>query len=187
MQEVAGDVWDFCNRGWIVLPIHIALNSHNQLAQCAGISVQILEKIPHAHALVYGMIMSSGCEFQIQIIHRPLSSRFGYIFFPTREFGISKGTKSIIENSLRQLVDAPIRGDIYLPLIGCGFSGMAEDTVRPLLEQYLDEDRFILVRRSVEVIERYPDSFQDKMVAYDYSLDDAERKLLGLQTKKKKP
>lgn len=186
MREITGDIWDFEKEGWIVVPIHITMGICNQPVFSAGIYSQAVSRIPHADALLYGLVMSGSCEVQLQVVSQPLRSRFGIIFFPTRDHPRQKASKKTIESGLTQLVNLPIVGDIYLPLLGCGFGMREEEQVRPLLEEYLPKDRFILVKRGEEVIARYPDSFRstrdDHNLAGDCDLSlNRERASCGLE------
>jgi len=62
----------------------------------------------------------------------------------------SEASLEVIEKSAQQLARLArifhLAGEIAVPLVGCGNGRLKEEDVLPILERYLNDNRFILVR-----------------------------------------
>ena len=169
MREVTGDIWSYVEQGWLVIPISLALHSNGRATMSVGVASQARVRYSDLDRVLYNLIMMGGSKPQLHCLFGSgIPFRGGLIFFPTRERPIERAKFGFINAGLRNLPLLPIVGNIYLPLIGCGYGRREEREILPLMQQYLVDDRFTLVRRGPEVFERYPDAFRSHVQGNRY-------------------
>jgi len=161
MREIVGDIWDYKPYGWIVVPINLMTNVNGTAAMGAGLAAQARDMHPGVDRALHALLTGSGHTADLYVLFSkgpPLKG--GLILFPTKIHWRERSPLSLVEEGLIKLKALPITGDIYLPLLGCGYGLLSEKRVLPLLQQHLDRERFILVRRSEAVVNKYPTAFR---------------------------
>jgi len=157
MRECVGDIWDFKRYGWIVVPITWTPEASGRATMDTGTAAQACAHYPSIPYIAHALISEEYGTPRLVAIHK---NGGGVILFPTKLHRRQKASLELIETGLRALVQLPITGNIYLPLLGCGYGLLREKRVLPLMQQHLDRDRFILVRRSEDVVSKYPTAFR---------------------------
>lgn len=174
VRQVEGDLWDFFGKCWIVIPVNIGWRPKPEpddpgaivgpAPMGTGVAGQLAEKFPDAPYL-WGHFCHAN-----RALTPVLWTPRGWLYFPTKALDDQKPNMSwkakanivLIERSLQELASMRLPSketlagyafgasfdtdEVAIPLIGCGSGKLREKQVLPLMEQYLKDDRFILVR-----------------------------------------
>ncbi|NTV49082.1 MAG: ADP-ribose-binding protein [Geobacteraceae bacterium] len=141
MLETIGDIWEYADRGCIVvITTNGSLTPDGRAVLGRGIAKQaavyfpgLAEKLGRRLAEHGNHVLDLGC---------------GIVSFPVEETAWSQPDLRIIANSaeeLRRLADRSGWDRIVVPRPGCGGGGLAWKDVQPLLEPWFDE-RFTVIR-----------------------------------------
>lgn len=149
MREYQGDIWQFRQPGdWVCVTTNTEIKKNGQLVMGKGIAFEAAKRYPMlASALAFRQRQFG---YQIEVIDNLDINKI--ISFPTKIFWRSKSDINLILRSTIQLVDAAtrIKGRILLPRPGCSNGGLEWLEVKPLLENYLTDNRFIIFSKPGE-------------------------------------
>jgi hypothetical protein len=147
MRTVTGDIWMYGHTHFITVPTNIGWTKGGLNVMGRGVAKQASQRCPD-------LTLWYGAECQKYREHTPILQYPGrrLLLFPVKPLDVKapwlswhqQASLRLIEIGLPQLKGIP--GDIALPLLGCGNGKLDPADVMPLLEKYLDEDRFLLVR-----------------------------------------
>lgn len=144
MIEITDDIWNYKNKGWIVIPTNGDVNRKGQAVMGRGIALQAKIKIPgFEYTFGYALKKFGNC-----LMH--FSEPVPVITFPVKHHWMEKADLGLIKNSAGQLFKWHLQynhGDkIYIPRVGCGNGSLDWKDVKPILEHYFhDRDEFIIV------------------------------------------
>lgn len=155
MIETRGDIWDYEDTHWIVVPTNIGWTHAGKNVMGRGIARQAAERYPKL-AKNYGEFcrMYHGHVGMALPLWLPTDTRL--ILFPTKPLNAlrpamswrGKSDLDLINHGLYRLRALPPMHPpaIAVPLLGCGNGGLDPDVVAPLMRRYLDQERFLLVK-----------------------------------------
>ena len=150
MEIKTGNIWDFeteCTP--IVVPTNIGWKSSGVNVMGRGIAKQAAERYPSL-ALWYGNLCRQHWGGTPVVRHPD----YPLVLFPTKPLNdtkpyyswASRSDLELVEKSSKQLAALETTDQhIYVPLVGCGNGGLDVDDVFPVLQKYLNDDRFTLV------------------------------------------
>ena len=149
MQQIKGNLWDYHKEGsFIIIPTNGIVTNAGLAVMGAGIAKQAADKYPHL-AKQLGSVLKAYGNFPFFVPSVKI------ITFPVKEHWREKGDYQLIRRSCERLVHAlettsrkTLLGfdyPIYLPKVGCGNGQLKWERVRPILEEYFEEDKFIVV------------------------------------------
>jgi len=143
MKELAGDIWDYYERGyWIVIPTNGFVKKNGACVMGRGLTKQAANRFPVVPLMVGEGIRRLGNIPQV-------ITTFRIVTFPVKHNWWEKADIQLIEDSCKKLVEIVNRigcSYIYLPRLGCGNGRLDWRDVKPVLENYFDA-RFIVVER----------------------------------------
>ncbi len=146
MKEIVGDIWDYHRRGaWIVVPTNGSVKTNGEAVMGRGLALQAKRKYPDVPKKLGESIRVNG-----NIVCQAPS--VGLIFFPVKHKWFEVADLKLIEKSAKELKDAVGNRDetVFLPRVGCGNGKLDWKDVKPILEKYLNDDRFVVVSREVD-------------------------------------
>ena len=144
MLEVHGDIWDFYKQGyWIVIPTNSFVKSNGECVMGAGLAFDAKDRFPKLPKELGDRLNAYGNE---------VFTFWNYkvITFPVKRWWWEKASLELIEKSSKSMQTifkynlAGIRTPVYIPKVGCGNGKLSWESVKPILEKYLD-DRFVVV------------------------------------------
>ncbi len=141
MFEAIGDVWEYVDRGIIVITTNGSLTRDGRAIFGRGVARQAVARYPGL-AENLGKRIAAGGSHAYDLGN-------GIATFPVEETPWSLPDLRLIARSaaeLRQLADAAGWTQIIVPRPGCGGGGLAWKDVKPLLAVVFDE-RFIVIDR----------------------------------------
>lgn len=148
MRTERGNLWNFLNvsDSKIVVPTNIGWDRFGKNVMGRGVAREAAELNPDLPNW-YGKHCQELREYTGVLV----TPDGIMILFPTKKLNPKAphlswknlSTIDLIEKGLKELTEIP--GRIYLPALGCGNGGLRLSEVRPLMEKYLTDDRFVLV------------------------------------------
>ena len=141
MLETIGDVWEYVERGIVVITTNGSLTRDGCAIFGRGVARQAVARYPGI-AEILGRLIAEGGSHAYDLGN-------GLATFPVEETPWSLPDLRIIARSaaeLRQLADRSGWMQIVVPRPGCGGGGLAWKDVKPLLADIFDE-RFIVIDR----------------------------------------
>lgn len=159
MRYIHGNIWDFNN---ICIPTNGVVKSNGENVMGAGVAKQAAERFPFLTSLLgyqikhYGNVTFKIGEFPINknsyFFTDSDSSQYKYLNitlwnFPTKNNWAESSSLRLIEESAKRLslLMSNDNSDIYLPQPGIGLGGLLWKDVKPVLEKYFVDDRFVVV------------------------------------------
>jgi hypothetical protein len=139
MLEAVGNIWDYADRGIIVITANGSLCRDGRAVLGRGVATQAARIFPELAMRLGRSIAEHG--------NHVFDLGCGIVTFPVEETAWSLPDLHIIARSVRELValtDAAGWQQVVVPRPGCGGGGLAWHEVKPLLEPWLDE-RFLLI------------------------------------------
>lgn len=140
MLETVGDIWEYADRGCIVvITTNGSLTPNGRAIFGRGVARQAALRHPGLAEKLGGMLAKNG--------NHVFDLGCGIVSFPVEETAWSQPDLRIIANSaeeLRRLAGLSGWDRIVVPRPGCGGGGLAWKDVQPLLEPCFDE-RFTVI------------------------------------------
>jgi hypothetical protein len=150
VREASGNIWDWIAKGaCIVIPTNIGWRSDGANVMGAGLAAQAKYRYPGIDHW-YGLHCRTNSRMYGHCVAQ--HPQHPLIFFPTKALdpghpALSWRRSSDLITIVQSLTALKrISGEIALPLVGCGNGGLPLESVLPLLQSRLDDDRFTLVR-----------------------------------------
>lgn len=150
MKTFRGDIWSLLPGSLITIPTNCGWSTSGAGILGKGLALQAAQRFPKL-AMWYGERCREFRENTPVLVYPdgPL------VLFPTKRLNVklpwyswrSPSTLEFIEQGLGQLIQLPIHQPVAVPLLGCGAGGLPEAEVVPMIERYLKDDRFTLVRQ----------------------------------------
>lgn len=145
MLERKGNIWEHQTPdNWIVIATNGQVKSNGQAIMGKGIALEAAELFPRLPA-------DLGRRLEVEGNKVFLFCTYGLITFPTKEEYYKPSSIKLIENGLKTLnnlvLSTKLKGEILLPRLGCGNGRLSWGTIRPLCENYLKTDQFIIFSR----------------------------------------
>lgn len=143
-QEIKGDIWDKYKEGfWVVIPTNGFVKNNGEVVMGRGLALQVKNKIKDLPFIIGSIIKDSG--------NNPIIiPKYKIITLPVKYNWWENANLQLIEESIKTLLNMMsndfsgiINSKVYLPRIGCGNGKLEWNTVKPILEKYLDE-RFVV-------------------------------------------
>lgn len=167
MRIVRGDIWDYHRRGaFVVVPTNTCTRADGTAVMGAGLAKQAAERFPQLPE-AYGFVLCeidplTGEEATPEEWHNPelpwIYEPERLVLFPTKcEWRKGSMLKLIHQNlesftqqwgsfNAEQMRAARKGPFVAWPMLGCGLGGLNWETeVRPLMERYLQCERFAVV------------------------------------------
>lgn len=142
MKVVKGDIWDYVDEGWIVIPTNGSIGKYGAIMG-AGLALETKQRFPKLPKLLEERLITWGNGVYV-------FDEYKLITLPTKHS--YKDRKSDImfmaENiyTLKTLSLHLWPQDFYLPKLGCGKGGLKWKDVEEAMDLWLDE-RFTVVDR----------------------------------------
>ena len=139
MIEVCGNIWDYHDQGWIVIPTSLATRRDGKAVMGAGLSLQAAERFPLLPKMLGDYLRLGGHD---------CSYYPGYRLFclPTKNDWRDLASLDMIRDGCNTLVSqARNITKVFLPALGCGCGGLDWADVRPVMEQVLQDSKFVVV------------------------------------------
>lgn len=117
------------------------VKASGSLVMGAGVAKEAARRFPELPHLLGQLVDEKGN-------HVFIIEKFGIASFPTKHDWKNNSDIDLIAQSCRELKWLSKKWDyVILPRVGCGLGGLDWDNqVKPVVETYLDEDKFIVVR-----------------------------------------
>ncbi len=151
MKTAKGNIWSWLDKGYLVtVPTNIGWTKRGHNVMGRGIAAQAKARFPELPG-IYG-------EMCRHMVARGPEVRFWgpLVLFPVKALNLetphlswqAPALPDLIEQSTIQLAEWTNPGErVAIPMVGCGNGGLQEEFVLTILEHYLDDDRFLLVRK----------------------------------------
>ena len=148
IQVERGDIWAFEKTHLIVIPVNVGYRRDGANPMGRGVAMEAARRYPEFPAWFGAKCMELGADTPVlRFPSTPL------LAFPTKPFNRanpamswkSKADLGLIERGVKQLSEWPGRDLVATPMPGTGNGGLEMSDVRPILDKYLSDDRFILV------------------------------------------
>lgn len=139
MLEAAGDIWEYADRGIIVITTSGSLTRHGLAVLGNGVTRQAAGRYPWLAEKLGRFLGDKG--------NHVFDLGCGIVSFPVEETAWSQPDLRIIARSaaeLRDLADAAGWQRIVVPRPGCGGGGLSWKDVKSLLAPWFDS-RFIII------------------------------------------
>ena len=144
MKEIIGNIWDY-HKGddYIVIPTNGTIKKNGELVMGRGLALQAKLRYPEL-PLFLGKLVSDFGNHLFRL------DQYKLLSFPVKDNWWEVASLELIEESTKQLAGSiglasGIRGNIYLPRVGCGNGKLSWSQVKSILEKCLLDDRFIVV------------------------------------------
>ena len=141
MREIKGSIWRYHEKGyWIVIPTNGFVRKNGKAVMGRGLAYQAMCRFPVLPKALGDIITKFGnrvCSYH----------KLKLIFFPVKYKWWERANLDLIEKSCEQLrmyVTTTKPLPVYLPRVGCGNGKLKWEDVKPILEKYLDEDKFVI-------------------------------------------
>jgi len=139
MIEVHGDIWDYHDQGWIVIPTNLIVKSNGLAVMGAGLALQAAQRFPSLPRKLGEYLAIGGHSVSYYPEYR-------LFCLPTKESWREKSSLSVITDGCSTLVtQARNIEKVFLPKLGCGLGGLDWEDVKPVLERLLPGDKFVVV------------------------------------------
>ena len=153
LNEIKGDIWERWEYGhWIVIPTSGSVKRNGEAVMGRGLALQAKQNFPDLAMRLGKYLLDYGnniCFFE----------NLRLISFPVKRFYFDEATLELIERSCKQTKEflnenyafgneIKITWPIYLPKVGCGNGGLKWEDVKPILEKYFDEEKFVVCDES---------------------------------------
>ena len=143
MKEVKQDIWRHHAAGaWIIIPVNSTVKRDGTAVMGKGLALQAANRYPRLPALL-------GERIRTENAHVCLFPEYRVITIPVKAHWSDKASLELIERGIQELTfcGLELHEPIVLPRLGCGSGGLRWEDVRPILEQYLD-DQYTVVDKS---------------------------------------
>lgn len=158
MIELVGDIWSYGNKigTALVIPVNIGWKKDGSNSMGQGLAAQVAKRYPNL-PLAYGEYCQQWQEKTPPV--RISIARMTLILFPTKAFNAKAPQMSwrahasidLIRAGLEKLATFPQSEsdlkEIIVPYLGCGEGGLSISAVRPIIEEYLSDSIFKLIRQ----------------------------------------
>lgn len=170
MREQTGDLFDYIDKGSIIIPVNIGWGRHKENIMGRGVALRaktIWPNLPLMVGVEQRAIYDTGVMPGVttHMMFRPDCLIYA---FPTKPYGpranrswMNSSNLDLVKTSaleLKSYIDlrdkrlgrdlaksrGTIGGSVYLPRVGCGNGGLEWSDVRTILKPILD-DRFVVV------------------------------------------
>ena len=142
MQEVTGNIWKL-EGDWIVIPTNGFVKTNGECVMGRGLAYQANKKYSNLSYLLGSLIKVEGN-------HVHLFKYFHLITFPVKHNWWEDADLDLIDLSCQNLLELAndellTKTRILVPRVGCGNGKLLWSVVKPILEKYFTDDRFIVV------------------------------------------
>lgn len=161
MLEKRGNIWKYqSEESIIVIPTNGTVKVNGECVMGRGLALQTKIRFPAIPLLIGDHIKKEGNI----VDYFPL---YGLVSFPVKWDWNQNADKLLIYRSLKELVnltksiDKELENDkesvlkkgfkVYLPRVGCGNGGLDWKEVKPLVEEVLVDNRYIVVDRMYQI------------------------------------
>lgn len=148
MKVISGDLWEI--GAFIVVPTNLTIRSDGAAVMGRGVAKQASLFYPSLPQ-EYGLFLSQAPQSSLFVHH-------GYrvICLPVKKRWQDKADLNLIRQGVQQLANLPLKiAPIALPMLGCGFGELSAKDVTPILNRYLQNNRFTLVLRDEEATRKH--------------------------------
>lgn len=142
MKEIQGNIWDFHEQGYIVIPTNGFVKVNGECVMGRGLAKQASVRHPSIPGILGSQIVTHG--------NKVFELPYQLYSFPVKHNWWEMADTKLIERSIKQLVDItrfhPER-QVYIPRVGCGNGGLDWEIVKPILTPNLLWGRFTVVNQ----------------------------------------
>ncbi len=147
MLELKDDIWNYADKGWIVVTTNNVVKRDGEAVMGAGIALEAARRFPALPKELAERMKSNGHR-----IH--YFQEYGIVAYPTKFHWKDKSDLNLIIAGAVQLKadvntfryqQRPVK--YYLPRLGCGNGGLEWHNVAKAVQPYLDEPEFIFVSK----------------------------------------
>lgn len=141
MKEITGDIWHFHSEGnFIVISTNGFVKNNGQNVMGRGVALQAAQRFPNLAAELGVKIKEDGNQVYCFREYRIITFPVKHTWFESADIDlIKKSTEQLLKLS-QHLAMLNVVTQIYLPLVGCGNGKLLWKDVKPILEEYLDDD-----------------------------------------------
>ena len=145
MLEMQGNIWDYHDQGWIVIPTNKQIKKSDSTAVMgAGLARQAAERFPQLPRLL-GDYLQIGSDVSYY-------TEFRLFCFPTKDHWRDESSIDLIRFGCSTLVTQSRNIEkIFLPALGCGLGGLFWEDVKPVMAEMLPGDKFVVVLREEQL------------------------------------
>ena len=150
MLEITGNIWDLHEKGeWIGIPTNGNINKDGLAVMGRGVALQAAQRFPNLREDFGGALHSNGNVPNIFIDYRIITLPVKYNWWEKADLVLIERTAikvyKMIVNNIYCFPSEHLQSKIYTVRLGCGNGGRAWEEVKPILEKYWINDRFIIV------------------------------------------
>lgn len=158
MDIRSGDIWDWQEAGILVIPTNIGWNTSGAAVMGAGLAADAALRFPDLK-IWYGAECRKLKHATPPLPWPDATEACRLILFPTKRLNerlphYSWRDNASLELIERGLVDLALLGEtlpgtrkIVVPMLGTGCGHLKEASVRMLMEEHLENERFIILKR----------------------------------------
>jgi hypothetical protein len=162
MKIIDGNIWQLLGvNDAAVIPVNVGWRKNGTAIMGKGLAYQANFRFPNL-ALTWGSICKDR-RTKTTVIYCKFHNKSGIpltlVLFPTKPFNSSSpwlswqnpSDENLVIKGLEELknLGRMVKGNIYLPLLGCGEGGLDPTRIEILMGQYLPDDFYVLVKLKV--------------------------------------
>lgn len=128
----------------ICIPTNGNVKKDGKAVMGAGVAKLVRDAYPGCDAVLGGLLAARGHRVQ-QFWKEPC-----LVSFPTKVNWQEDSLLELIEQSCKELVNLQSKKNfdkLYLCRFGCGYGGLQWEVVKPILELYFDNEKYIVCHR----------------------------------------
>jgi len=152
MQEIKDDIWNYHKKGFmIVIPTNGFVKNNDEAVMGRGLALQASTKFPELPKLLGQRIKEYGnVVFTFSGNNFTKEPNLRLITFPVKHKWWERANLQLIEKSTKELAEIFKHNlmnyliPVYLPRVGCGNGKLNWIEVRPILERYLNPEKFVI-------------------------------------------
>lgn len=129
MIEIQGNIWEYADKGYIVVPTNGTIKKNGANVMGRGVAVQLTYRIHYFPMLLGDRLRTDG-----NFVHVFGPERI--VTFPVKTEWYEKADLDLIRRStdeLRNIGEQNPHIEFYMPRVGCGNGGLSWDVVRLVL------------------------------------------------------
>lgn len=130
------NIWD--QDGIVVIPTNGKIKQNGECVMGAGLALQAKDRFP-------GLSKELGDILSVAGNHVVYFETYSLITFPTKDHWKQSSCISLIERSAAELSRLILRQRVFVPRVGCGLGGLDWSQVKPILQKYLNNERYVLL------------------------------------------
>jgi hypothetical protein len=146
MHEIVGDIWDYLDKGWIVIPTNGIVKKNGEAVMGGGLALDAALRFGSLPGELGSRLKNGNYVYYFR--------EYKIITFPTKHHYAEPSDLDLIIKSAQQLnsdlkvfrLQGQTETKFFIPRVGCGLGGLSWNMVKPAIMPYLNEPEFVFIR-----------------------------------------